>query len=227
MLINVRVLKWAHYYGISVAWNLLTGFPGETREDYDEQARLMPLLFHLPPPSGGGPVWLERFSPYFTDDSFPVSDVTPWAAYDFVYPEDSVDARKIAYFFSYAMGDTVTREELEAIHRPMQEWQDSWKTGRRPQLIYQRTADWIQIIDQRQADGPRAHSFPGLEAAVYEACGDSYHSAARVASMLGENGGNVSVDQVENALARFTDLGLMIEEEGQHLSLALPVNPNW
>ncbi len=49
MLQNVRLMKWAHYYGIKVAWNLLTGFPGETLEDYERQARLMPLLVHLPP----------------------------------------------------------------------------------------------------------------------------------------------------------------------------------
>lgn len=226
-LINVRVLKWAHYYGIKVAWNLLTGFPGETHEDYDEQAKLMPLLFHLPPPSGGGPIWLERFSPYFTDDSFPVGDVAPWAAYDFVYPKDSVDARKIAYFFSYTMEDTVPREALDAVHRSMQEWQDSWKGGRRPQLVYQRTPDWIQIIDQRRREDPHAHSFPGFEAAVYEACGDTYHTPARVATMLGQNGDGVSVDRVEQALGRFTELGLMIEEDAQYLSLALPVNPNW
>ena len=39
MLQNVRLMKWAHYYGIKVAWNLLTGFPGETLEDYEAQAR--------------------------------------------------------------------------------------------------------------------------------------------------------------------------------------------
>ncbi|MDQ1295393.1 MAG: hypothetical protein QG608_3278 [Actinomycetota bacterium] len=40
------------------------GFPGETDEDYLEQAAVVPHVVHLQPPSGVGQVWLERFSPY-------------------------------------------------------------------------------------------------------------------------------------------------------------------
>ena len=35
---NVNLLRWAQYYDIDVAWNLLWGFPGETEQDYTEQA---------------------------------------------------------------------------------------------------------------------------------------------------------------------------------------------
>ena len=66
LLVNVRLLKWASYYGISVGWNVLTGFPGETESDYLDQAAIMPALHHLPPPDGCNDLWLERFSPYFT-----------------------------------------------------------------------------------------------------------------------------------------------------------------
>ena len=31
---NVQLLKWCKEYGIEVDWNILYGFPGETREDY-------------------------------------------------------------------------------------------------------------------------------------------------------------------------------------------------
>ncbi len=228
MLLNVRLLKWAHYYGITVAWNLLTGFPGETREDYEQQARLMPLLVHLPPPSGGGPIWLERFSPYFTDESFPVRDAAPSEAYRFAYPEGSVDVRRIAYFFSYTMGDTVPEKCLEGVYRSMQVWQDRWKESRRPVLVYQRTPDWIQVVDRREPGSPRVHAFPGLEAAVYEACGDTYHTPARIATALDEEHGvSVDTETVEHALTRFCELGLMVQEDGQYLSLALPVNANW
>jgi hypothetical protein len=33
--------------------------------------------------------------------------------------------------------------------------------------------------------------------------------------------------EMESALRRFCDSGLMIEEDGRYLSLALPVNANW
>jgi ribosomal peptide maturation radical SAM protein 1 len=227
MLQNVRVLKWGHYYGIKVAWNLLSGFPGETLEDYEQQARLIPKLVHLPPPAGGGPIWMERFSPYFTDPSFPVEQLEPWAAYHFVYPEDSVDLRKIAYFFDYTMGDTVPDELLVGVKRAMQEWRDSWAQPRRPMLMYQRAPDWIQIVDRRDPDAPQAHAFHGTEAAVYDLCSDTDHTARKVVSMLREDGVEVVDGEVEEALNRFCELGLMIDEDGSYLSLALPVNSNW
>ena len=223
MLQNVRVLKWAHYYGVKVSWNLLTGFPGETREDYEEQAGLIPLLVHLPPPAGGGPIWLERFSPYFTDPSFPVSDVAPWEAYRFIYPEDRLDLRKIAYFFNYSMGDTVPPECIEVVMAGIADWQERWKGPHRPMLVYQRAPDWIQVVDRRAPDAPRVHAFHGLEAAAYEACGDTDHTAARVAESLG----GAEPKEVERALERFCELGLMVGEGGSYLSLALPVNGNW
>src|SRR5215208_1772142 len=222
MLQNVRVLKWAHYYGIRVAWNLLSGFPGETVEDYERQARLMPLLVHLPPPDGGGSIWLERFSPYFVDESFPVSDVAPWEAYSFVYPTDRIDVRKIAYFFNYKMGDTAPADALKDVEQAMGRWRESWTRPKTPVLVYQRAPDWIQVIDSRDPENPQVHAFHGVEAEVYELCGDVEQKAARVASNLA-----VEVEAVEEALRRFCDLGLMIEEDGRHLSLALPVNANW
>jgi len=228
MLQNVRVLKWAHYYGIKVAWNLLTGFPGETPEDYEQQARLMPLLVHLPPPAGGGSICLERFSPYFTDESFPVHDVAPWAAYRFVYPEDRLDLRKIAYFFTYAMGDTVPSECLRDVQLGLGAWQDAWKAPRPPVLVYQRAPDWIQVIDRRRPDAPQVHAFHGAEAAAYELCGDRERRAARVAEALrAEDGADVDEERVEQMLRRFCELGLMVHEDGRYLSLALPVNANW
>jgi ribosomal peptide maturation radical SAM protein 1 len=221
MLQNVRVMKWAHYYGIKVAWNLLTGFPGETVEDYERQAKLMPLLVHLPPPTGGGPIWMERFSPYFTDESFPVSDVEPWKAYGYVYPQE-LDVRKIAYFFTYTMGDVVPEEALQDVHLGIDRWQKRWtESSKRPVLVYQRAPDWIQIVDQRDAEETEVHSFQGLAAAAYELCGDT-GTPARVASELG-----AEAEEVERALRTYCDLGLMIEEGGRYLSLALPVNANW
>ena len=221
MLQNVRLMKWAHYYGIKVAWNLLTGFPGETLEDYERQARLMPLLVHLPPPTGGGSIWMERFSPYFTEDSFPVTDVEPWAAYSYVYPPE-LDVRKIAYFFTYAMGDVVPEESLTDVNLGIERWQKRWAAlPKRPLLVYQRAPDWIQVVDQRDAEETAVHSFQGTDAAAYELCGD-IGTPARVASEL-----DAAPAEVESALRKFCDSGLMIEEDGRYLSLALPVNANW
>jgi hypothetical protein len=87
--------------------------------------------------------------------------------------------------------------------------------------VYQRAPDWIQVVDQRDARGNRCAFLPGTDAAAYELCGD-IGTPARVASEL-----DAAPDDVEGALRKFCDSGLMIEEDGRYLSLALPVNANW
>ena len=84
-----------------VDWNLLWGFPGEAEQDYEEQAAVMPHLFHLPPPSSAARIWLERFSPLFTDPGTSgFGRRAPERSYRYVYPGD-VDLERVAYFFDY------------------------------------------------------------------------------------------------------------------------------
>lgn len=228
MLRNVRLLKWAYYYGMRVGWNILTGFPGETEEDYREQLRVMGLLRHLPPPAGGGRIWLERFSPYFFDSSFPVSDVRPLDVYGHIYPEGDVDLEEVAYFFDYRMDETLPDDFHQELREEIDEWQEAWKANAKPVLVYQRAPDWIQVIDRRRPEA-RAQAFSGLEADVYELCGDTDRTADAVCKLLARNngGGAARPETVEPILESFCDQGLMLEEDGRYLSLALPVNPNW
>jgi ribosomal peptide maturation radical SAM protein 1 len=225
---NVRLLKWAYYYGMRVGWNLLTGFPGETREDYEQQKRLLPLLMHLPPPSGCGPIWLERFSPYFTDPSFPVRDVRPRPAYQFIYPGDQLDLSTIAYFFDYEMDGTLPVDEHDGLRELAEEWKVRWKSPARPALVYQRAPDWLQVVDRRNPAAPAAVALHGIEAAAYEYCSDSDHTADRVAAHLREaHGAEIDTAGTEAMLRRFCEMTLMVEDGGHFFSLALPVNPNW
>jgi ribosomal peptide maturation radical SAM protein 1 len=227
MLHNVRCMKWAHYYGMRVSWNILTGFPGETDEDYDEQLRVIPLLRHLQPPAGWGRIWLERFSPYFTDRPPQVENVRPLDAYRFIYPEERLNLEEIAYFFAYEMRDTLPDSRHDEMGRLIAAWKAAWKARPRPELVYQRTPGWIQVVDRRNPE-PAAHAFNGLPAAVYECCSETDHSVAQLCEALGEDGGgNAARDEVEAALGRFVELGLMLHENGRYLSLALPRNAHW
>lgn len=227
MLHNVRCMKWAHYYGMRVVWNILTGFPGETEEDYEEQIRVVTLLRHLPPPTGCGRIWLERFSPYFFDKSYPVENVRPLEAYRFIYPEEQLNLAKIAYFFDYEMRDTVPDERHNELQRLVSAWKKAWESGPKPELVYQRAPDWIQIIDRR-TDEVAAHSFDGLEAAVYECCSETDRNEMLICKELeASEGEHVDPEAVRPALKKFCELGLMLEENGRFLSLALPINTHW
>jgi ribosomal peptide maturation radical SAM protein 1 len=226
MLRNVRLLKWAKYYGIRVNWNILTGFPGETDEDYIRQLRVLRLLTHFQPPFGANRIWLERFSPYFFDPAFPVSDVKPLKAYKLIYPQDIIDAQKIAYFFDYKMDSTLPDSTHDELRGAIADWRNAWTRKPRPELVYQRAPDWIQILDRR-AEQPAAYSFGGQEAEIYEFCGDTERTAGAVRDHLCSAGVEAGLDDIASTLRNFCDLGLMLEENDRFLSLAHPINRHW
>jgi ribosomal peptide maturation radical SAM protein 1 len=214
VLHNVRVLKWAHYYGMSVGWNVLLGFPGERPEDYARQAALIPLLHHLPPPSGAGPVWMERFSPMFFDASFPVRAKAPEPAYRHIYP-NAVDVSKTAYFFQYEMDGVVDEAVTQPVVDAVDRWRAAWEQS--PSLVYQRAPDWMQILDRRDPENPGIVALHDEDAAICEAIGDRERTAAAVAEAL-----SLSADLVEGVLERLCGQGLAIEDEGRYLGLAMP-----
>jgi ribosomal peptide maturation radical SAM protein 1 len=227
MLRNVRLLKWAYYYGMQVSWNVLTGFPGETEDDYVQQLRAVSALRHLPPPGGCGPIWLERFSPYFFDAAFPVRDVRPLRSYRYIYPEERLDLREIAYFFEYRMDAELPLERHRELRAEVDRWIAAWQRRPRPLLVYQRAPDWIQIVDRRSPE-PAVHAFHDHAAEVYEFCGETDRTEDAIAAHLaGAAGGAPPAGDLEVILRRFCDLGLMLEEKRRFLSLALPVNANW
>jgi len=225
MLKNVRFLKWAGYFDISAIWNLLTGFPGETDDDYHRQRKLIPLLKHLQPPVNGLQIWLERYSPYFFDSSFPVKNVHPFEAYRFVYPEE-IDLKEIAYFFKHTMDNTLPPESHEQLFMLIKAWATAWQKTSRPTLKYRRGPEWIEVIDHR-AERAQTYWLYGPEATIYEFCGETDRTVEAAWRNLRSETGRGELEEVEAALKRCCDLGIMIEEDGHYLSLAQPLNRNW
>lgn len=75
--LNVRALRDAQSTGVSVCWNYLYGFPGESAADYREIIRQLPMLHHLEPPGGSSRIAIERFSPYFDRPELGFPDLRP------------------------------------------------------------------------------------------------------------------------------------------------------
>lgn len=233
MLENVRCLKWSRYYGIAVAWNILTGFPGETEADYDQQLYVLRCLRHLQPPSRKActRIMLTRFSPYFTDDSFPVRNRRPLSAHAFVYPENTIDIDKVACVFTYEMGDTVSDEYHAPLKELIDDWHRAWslgwlaRKGSRPSLTFETGPGWLRVMDRREGDR-QEHRFTGPAAFIYEACSDSGQSLNTLRVALNENGISCSDALMEQTLEEFCARRLMLKDHGRYLSLALPENPS-
>jgi ribosomal peptide maturation radical SAM protein 1 len=217
---NVRLMKWAAYYGIGVSWNLLLGFPGETAEDYAQQLALIKQLSHLPPPSGAFRISLERFSPNYTKATeMGFENVRPFEGYAYIYPKQ-IDTRRIAYFFEYDTKKTLPNSGYAATRVEIARWQKLWQAKVKPSLTYAIEGGELTIVDARQPEAPRSHRFDALAGRVYEICSSTDRSIANVLEDLGDAGVNRAA--VKHVTDEFVAQGLMYDEDGKFLSLALP-----
>ncbi len=224
-LINVRLLKWARYYGIDTEWHLLSGFPGEVDEDYREQIELIPLISHLQPPQSHIGIWLERFSPYFTESTFPITEIQPQVSYQYVYPPN-LDYSKIAYFFDYTAAHIASGDTRRQVGTAVDAWKAKWATGSPPTLFYQRLPGRLSIFDGR-SDPPRRVVLKGWRGDAYEACGDTARSSKRIHQELLDAGLKLSLSEIRSFLGDCCAAGLMIAEDDKYLGLAIPAHDGW
>ena len=229
MLINIRCLKWCLYYGIRVSWNMIWGFPGETEDDYCKQLEVLNCITHLEPPRAGTRIWLERFSPYYSErGTFPVRNVRPESSYNHVYPAH-VDLSKAAYFFDYDMDDTLPAEAHRQTESFIAEWKRSWESGERHTLIYRLIPEGL-LVDYNFGPQKRGtYTLFGELGLIYEYCVETFHTASQVAAHLIGTSDEYdrSAEEIQEVLDEFCLGRLMVCEDGRYLSLAIPANPNW
>src|SRR5262249_53992409 len=124
---------------------------------------------------------------------------------------------------------TLPEEVHKATFDWTEEWYRRWSSDRPDRLVYRRTPDAVLIEDSRGPGPQKRYVAPGPWAEVYEFCSDTMRTAEQAAKHVrtGPSGLWTSDFPVAAALEEFCRLGLMLTEDGQYLSIALPVNPSW
>jgi ribosomal peptide maturation radical SAM protein 1 len=223
---NLICLKWSLYYHVTVSWNLLLGFPGETNEDYQRQLDLIPSLLHLQPPEATGRFWLERFSPYYRwPQKYGIRITGPGTAYQYVYDERLVDLQKIAYDFEYELEHSpVDPHHYQELVAAVEHWQRLHGSGDRPFLYYSKAIGYVTVYDGRNPAAPVRRRYDGLAALVIEACNEAGKNATQIRAGLA---GRVepSVEALAEALRDLTSARVLYEEQGKYLTLAIPEHP--
>ena len=216
---NVNLLRWARYYGIDVGWNVLWGHPGETEQDYTGQTRVLPHLRHLPPPATVTRIWMERFSPLYTERArLPVRNVRPEPSYRYVYP-DGVDLDRVAYFFEYDLTEPSYPTAAAELAAAVTGWRQAWHAATPPTLTYRYAPGFLQITDHRGSTPSGTYTFDGALADIYVACAERPATAAAVHN---RTGGTVPVELIDEAFGEFGRRGLMFLDGTLALALALP-----
>lgn len=223
---NIVCLKWSFYYRVTVSWNILLGFPGETSEDYRRQIDLIPSLVHLQPPEATGKFWLERFSPYYTrPQEYGIRITGPGMAYEYVYDGRRVDLNRIAYDFEYELENWPVDPHLyQELVAAIEGWQRLHASNDRPFLYYSKALDYVTVYDGRNPRAPTRRRYDGAAALVIELCNDTAKSLEQIRAGLAGRGGatdDALLPILENLIAG----RVLYEERGKYFTLAIPENP--
>ena len=222
---NIVCLKWSYYYRITVSWNILLGFPGETNGDYLRQIDLIPSLVHLQPPEATGKFWLERFSPYYArPHDYGVRMTGPGLAYQYVYDARQVDLSKIAYDFEYELESwPIDPHVYQELVSAIENWQRLHASNDRPFLYYSKALGYVTVYDGRNPKAPTRRRYDGLAAVLIEMCNESPKSLDQIRATLDEY--KTDREPLESALVDLTTRRVLYEERGKYFTLAIPEHP--
>jgi ribosomal peptide maturation radical SAM protein 1 len=219
MLQNVQLLKWCKEYGVGVAWNILYGFPGEDPGAYERMTALVPLLAHLPPPQAVAPIRVDRFSPYFDDpEALGMTGIRPAFAYARVYDLQPETLANLAYYFDF---DYIDGRDPEAYVGPLVAAVAAWQTKCLDvELTVLDLGTSSLLIDRRPGARTPAVILSGPERDVYSEC-DRIRTPAEIVETTRLTNAALTLDAAEKICASFVAAGLMIEDDGRYLALAV------
>ena len=125
---NIALLRYARAVGMAIDWNILWGFPGDQRQEYEETLLLIRLIHHLQPPISSHHLRIDRFSPYFEfPEEYGISNLRPLPSYAQIMPPH-VDVGQIAYHFTadYASFSHSKPVVIHEIEEELSAWRLAW-----------------------------------------------------------------------------------------------------
>jgi ribosomal peptide maturation radical SAM protein 1 len=218
---NVRMLRDAQDLGLNVTWNILYGFPGETEQDYRDMIDKFAALEHLQPPTGAWRIALERFSPYFENPSQGFMFRRPAKIYDYIYEVPRDELHDLVYLFDCPDSGITGSIETD-VKRAAEAWAKAyphsslayWVNDAGRVVIEDHRASWPQEVIE--LDDVHSNIYLGLSRGA---------GVEGISRRLADGGFTAGDDDIEQILRWFVERGLVYEDEGRYVSVALVMDP--
>jgi ribosomal peptide maturation radical SAM protein 1 len=212
---NIRLLKWCRELGVVPHWNFLWGFPGEDPSEYSRMKSLIPALAHLPPPSGGQMIRLDRFSPNFFDaHRLGLKNLTPVESYRYVHRSVRPEAlQNLAYYFSFEYAQPQDVDSyVQPLARELNRWRKAYESS---EFVMREMGGELEFWDSRFRRRHFQRTLDGIDRDVY---------------LLTENGASITqiareigrpLSSVENVVERLVTSRFVVRDGRRCLGLAI------
>ena len=215
---NVRFLKDCIRHRLFAEWNILLFSPGEREEVYYKYELDIPLLAHLQPPVDVFPIEFVRDACYFEEAQKFGLELEPHESLFYVYPFDKQTITGLAFRFTDRHADIEKIDNwLERLGGMVKAWREQWNVepGLRPRLILWRDEHSAVIYDSRFGEGESYRVSDAAEA-LLKAMDSSPLSVRDAALKCG-----LEERATSEEIMFLKDRGLLFEEDGRYLSLAI------
>ncbi|MGW3667572.1 RiPP maturation radical SAM C-methyltransferase [Streptomyces sp. NPDC005141] len=217
---NVRMLRDAAETGLSVSWNYLHGFPGETAEDYEPVIRQLPALEHLNPPVDlSARIAIERFSPYFKQPELGFTGLRPEEHYRFTYDLPEAELYDLAYVFE-APERGIAEETVDQLNAGIAAWKKRHVDAR---LTHTDLGDRVVLVSRREAFDWRTLCLTDpLEIAAFRLLDQPHTSVALLRKLNDGPTGfpDTTRTDLQRLLDSWVERGLVFTDAGQYVHLA-------
>lgn len=145
---NIATLRYSRVLGVDILWNILSGFPGEQEEWFEETLRMVPSLVHLQPPTSLYTLNFDRFSPYHERAAhYGIEDLRPHPSYAEAFP-NCTNLDDLAYHFRGQSNSLKVGEDEVLINlaAKLEWWKSLWgrpEEGKMPPCL-----EIIQLDDR-------------------------------------------------------------------------------
>ena len=154
---NINVLRMLSEYKIEVIWNYLYGFANDETEWYEKIINIMPLLFHLQPPSIRK-IWINRFSELYNESD--KEQLVPLGE-DFFHDENS---QGFNYFYKVIENKTM-QETYRLLNETIIRWKNAYSKHYSLLTIPKNSTELC--IERRYGEWNEDYVYEGIKCVLY------------------------------------------------------------
>lgn len=203
---NVICLMLGYEFGVKIQYNIIYGFPSESKQSYLEMLKTIPLLYHLDPPDSCMEVLTTRFSPLRDKvAAFNIEKREHDFRYNVMFSDDFLkdnDFSLSKYCYYFERGYEFD-EGLESLHRMIDIQVDHWKerhTKERPILNWCATSEGIDFTDTRFKPEGELIQFGVVHLQIYQACDKKIRNLTKLVAASCPNKRNSLQDAIDDLI---------------------------